>query len=578
MGTLELSVGSRQAGVVSAAVRHRLATMIGLGVVAALLGVKVVLAWRISVHWDEFFFLSLVHSLLRGELTHPLQTIHTHLFQWLPAIANDEVGQVIAGRLVMLACLAASAHVIWRLALRCASPAAAVMAPISYLGLTTVARHGGSFRVDTLLATLSLMVVFLMLHCGRRRGAVLLAGLLLGIAGALTVKAALLVPVLVALLVAIELATAKPWRDRLLAVARQLLAIGVPAAILAASLLALHRLSIGEGSEPITSAAIGDISKTVFVDPGLFWTYDIALAIVLSDAFQWSLLLIGAFAALQRRLPLGVAAIVALLPIVYYRNCFPYYYTVMLAFGVLLIPLAVDRLIDDLRSRFGRIGALAGIAVLVGGVGIENGTNLRDLWSDEQSHQQQLVSAVHQIFPDPVPYIDHSGMIASFPKVNFLMSGWGVELYMRRGEAFMRALLDRHRPPLLVVNHEFLDPRAVLHRALLPEDRALMEQFYLPYWGPIRVAGAQVNLDSSRSVDAALPFPGSYRIEADGPVMIDGRVRHPGDVITAGSTTASLSVGSVAGSTTSATVRFVWAAARPPPAISPSTKPLYESK
>ena len=48
------------------------------------------LAWkgwaiaRLNVNWDEFFFLSHVHALLRGDLVMPYQTAFTQAFRCCP--------------------------------------------------------------------------------------------------------------------------------------------------------------------------------------------------------------------------------------------------------------------------------------------------------------------------------------------------------------------------------------------------------------------------------------------------------------------------------------------------------------
>ena len=53
--------------------------------------------------------------------------------------------------------------------------------------------------------------------------------------------------------------------------------------------------------------------------------------------------------------------------------------------------------------------------------------SLMRLRFDGQFDQRAVVAAVHRIFPEPVPYLDHGGVMASFPKVNFFMSSWGVD-------------------------------------------------------------------------------------------------------------------------------------------------------
>lgn len=50
------------------------------------------LAARQNINWDEFNYLTLVHTYLRGELATRLQTFHVHLFTWLPGLAPNMSG------------------------------------------------------------------------------------------------------------------------------------------------------------------------------------------------------------------------------------------------------------------------------------------------------------------------------------------------------------------------------------------------------------------------------------------------------------------------------------------------------
>ena len=64
------------------------------------------------------------------------------------------------------------------------------------------------------------------------------------------------------------------------------------------------------------------------------------------------------------------------------------------------------------------------------------------------SEAEQLAREVQRIFPEPVGYIDRSGMLPSYPKVGFLMSTWGVEGVVARGKPTLAPLIRRRQPPL----------------------------------------------------------------------------------------------------------------------------------
>ena len=120
--------------------------------VAACIGLliyKIALVRLININWDEFAFLSLVYELSRGELTALMQRSLTHLFTWLPRVAGDEIEQIVVARYVMVALLALTAWLIWRLACVWLQGFAALVPVFVYLSNMAVLEHGGSFRFDS---------------------------------------------------------------------------------------------------------------------------------------------------------------------------------------------------------------------------------------------------------------------------------------------------------------------------------------------------------------------------------------------------------------------------------------------
>ena len=140
------------------------------------------------------------------------------------------------------------------------------------------------------------------------------------------------------------------------------------------------------------------------------------------------------------------------------------------------------------------------------------------------------MAGVHAIFPQPVPYLDHSGMLASFPKANFFMTSWGMERYLEDGRGFVRDALLLRRAPLLIENRAELRPGTARYGLLLAQDRALIERFYQPYWGPVRIAGVRLDVAAGAAMLVELPFPGEWRLRSTQPFSIDGRRVAPGEV------------------------------------------------
>lgn len=540
-----------------------------------LVGAKVLLIWRINVNWDEFYFLSHVHSLLRGDLAFVLQTAYTHLFVWLPALGN-EMAQVIGGRCVMVLGLALTAWLIWKLASRWVSREAAVIAPLSYLVTWHVLRHGASFRADSLLAPLTLGVLCFLTQPGLRNRSLAAAAACFGLSVAVTAKAVLLAPLIVLMVILHPPASAGSLGSRMLGGVRQLILFGVIAAGTAGLALLLHRLSLTvpdiANGQTVSSLARKTLLEVPFLprpQPLLTSWYE--------DRLVWLLIVSGAVASLFRRQYQALACIVSLSPVLFYRNAFPYYYIVMFAPACVLAALAVDFLRAHVeRSRGVKIAALLPALVIVV-LAAQGARQVGALREDEQVGERATIAAVHQIFPQPVPYIDHSGMMASFVKVNFFMSTWGVENYRARGVGFMQEALERYRPPLLLVNHGVLNPDA--GKRLLAQDQQLLRDSYVQYWGPIRVAGKAMVLSPGAQTVAHLPFAGRYRIESEQPILVDGVSRAQNDVITLAENDTDVTLRQAQESGSSLKVRLVWADAGPPPdaAFVPSTASLYTS-
>jgi hypothetical protein len=243
----------------------------------------------------------------------------------------------------------------------------------------------------------------------------------------------------------------------------------------------------------------------------------------------------------------------------------------MLAPAVILIPVVVDEVRALVRrnaaaSRREWVPMACGVLLLAQGV-----IRLPLISWDQQAGQRQVLDAVHQIFPNPVPYIDHAGMVATYRKVNFFMSTWGMDEYRRTGKPFMLPALREFRPPMVLVNRSYLDVTSQHSNYLMPADRETLRAFYQPYWGPILVAGARADLGGPEPRAVALPFAGKYRLESAEPVLVDGVLRAPGDAVDVAGETVQLAL--QPGSTRDTLiVRLLIAEAGrppPPPAVAP---------
>jgi hypothetical protein len=534
---------------------------------------KWLLAWRLNVNWDEFYFLNHVYALTRDELTLLFQGAYTHAFTWLTHVPGNEVDQVVAGRLVMVGLLAVTAWILWRVARVWMQGLPAVVPPFVFLTMMPVWEHGGSFRADSLLVPLSLAAVMLLLSPRRTAGSDWAAGALLGMAFAVTVKAVLFAPLVLATVVFRGLSGAPP-RSQWSSVARAAMRISAAAAILATVLVGLHSLSVEpEEAQSVANFAASTAGTTV-LDTPWFPRLPYFVRYINWQPLPWMLIGVGTGIALVRRRFDVAAMSLSLLPLAFYRNAFPYYYVVMLAPASILVGWALAESSAIVRRHAS--GATTSFLVAVLWLGtVFNGLRYVDrLIFDEQRQQREVLAGIHQIFSEPVNYIDRCGMVSSFRKVNFFMSTWGLESYEQSETAFMPYMLATHQPEFVLLNSPQLSPSYVGPLGLLAEDRELLAKHYVDYWGPIRVAGAEVSVESSTGARVTGPFAAKYRLVTTEPLMIDGDVRLNGDIIEVPAhgvqiaRTAELSVGPV-------TVRLVIASAKPPPAAEPVGLPLF---
>jgi hypothetical protein len=497
---------------------------------AVILAIQALLIWRINVNWDEFYFLAYVHSLIRGEMTGTFQVAYTHLFTWLPAF-GDEMGQIIAARHVMYVLFAISAVLVARLASRWASTPASMVAMLCFLSAEPVLRHGASFRADSLLLPVVLVMALLLTRHRSSTRTDALVGLCFGVALVISVKAVLFAPMLAVLATESSASGPAPMLQRLRSLAvRWALPAGIAFGVFAL-ILVLHTLSLpAQGSDdPATYGS--RVARKVLLDVPFFSRMDYFRETLNADLATWLLIGIGTLAAIARRRWIVAACVLALLPIAIYRNAFPYFYVVMLAPASVLAAVAVD----EIRALVQRRQASARLEWLPLALAVplllQASVHLYWLKADRQWPQRQTVAAVHQIFPRPVAYFDHSGMIASFRKANFFMSSWGMDNYRARGTGFVREALRTHRPHFLLANRHEIDPLSPSFRRLRAEDRELIGRFYFQYWGPIWIAGAQLDVPAEGSAAMAVPFPGRYRVVARRPVVIDGVLRRHGEII-----------------------------------------------
>jgi hypothetical protein len=493
------------------------------------------LALVFEINWDEFAFLNRVYDHTREKLTSQLQTIFVHAFKWLFFVSTNEVDQIVAARIVMLALFVAINYFLYAVSCRFMSREAALMAVIFYLSFSYVVRHGASFRADPLITFLMMGAIWLII-CGllsmTRQG---IAGILIGLAGLISIKSIFFVPTLGALLL---------WRWTLSENStKNIFVVVLPVITAAIAFAALYMAH----STTLSKAA----SSTIFINKAFNWTigqWDIFplwhwfIWSFVNNPLYWIVLIAGIVVALRRAISgavrsridavLALSFCLVLLSLLFYRNSFPYFYAVILAPASVLCGLAMDKLSEN---QFGRIIGLATIT----GLGINFSVAYVNASSQDNRYQRLTLDVVHRAFPDPAPYTDCCAMISSFPKQGFFMTDWGMNSYYERGKPFLQNSMEADLPRFFIANLDGLTAPKLRDgkfgpkhfRRLMPDDATILRDYYIHHWGAIYVAGQSFAMTSNSSLKSfEILISGKYALEGSALVHIDGKSVLPGEI------------------------------------------------
>ena len=174
--------------------------------------------------------------------------------------------------------------------------------------------------------------------------------------------------------------------------------------------------------------------------------------------------------------------------------------------------------------------ALAGL-MLAGG-GFQFALSLHE----GNTAQRQVISEIHRLFPDPVPYFGRAGLISSCDRKGPFMSSWGLMKYRARQEPVFSKILREDAPPFLIENSTAFTAafteNPVLSQCcgLLPEDVAALKEAYVRYSGPVWLLGQGATL-GEEAVTLTVHRGGEYRLRADVVLNIAGRPVAPGEVV-----------------------------------------------
>jgi len=570
-GDTATTLPSGPSGVVNRLVQHIDWALLG-GILLAV-AANFLLAARQNVNWDEFNYLTQVHSYLRGELVARMQTFHVHLFGWLPGLSSNEVDQIVGARLVIGIVAAANALLIYVGARRFMDRHAALFGLCAYLAMNFVIGNSIAFRADPMATFLALLACFTVVgKPGRTMGAAI-AGAIMAVAMMLTIKSIFYVTAFGL----VFLAMGETWRDRF-RLGLAFAAAGIPVFAL---LYGVHAETLATPPDLVPLAGLGPAGSKMFLADGLFPRWPEFLASVAANPILWFACSIGVATLLGaiRRRPerrerrdawVLLAMTVPVLTPLIYRNAFDYYYVFILPPAAWLAGIAYQRLFSAAMTSARGFAARFLITVVVLQLLFLTAYLARQ-WPDRTTPQRLTLAGVHQVFPALVAYIDGYGIVASFPSAGFFMSSWGMDSYRAVGRPIFADRVAAAQPPMLLADalalHDALLPGLPVpdNLRLLPEDASFLVDHYLQYWGMLFVAGKQLAVPGGGPLEFTIAVAGDYRLEGAAPVRIDGKSLAPNEVIMLSEGVHLVETDA----TDSADVRLVWAVAQPAPSQAP---------
>jgi len=490
-----------------------------LAALALILCLHVAVTFTRSINWDEFIVYAQIHQLARGELTLPLQTFQTRLFQWILNLDVSNIDQIIAARVVILGCVAVTASAIYFLAERFARREIALVCALAWLSTGFVIQHGTSLRTDPMAAALLMTSLAIMARTRLGLGMSLIVAGLAAVSVLITLKSVLYAPAFAGIA---WLCWHTGGRSRATTLKLVRLALLVPA--LFAILYFVHGSYLPQED---SATAIATQTAGLMFRPFEFTHWRHSLKFVTIAPFLAILLvLIPHYIRRQTERPVAekfalIGLALVLSSLLFYTNTYAYFFVFILPPACVACAPSVEAIVQ--RYSLG----LLTMALTINAVSV---FALED--TEVLATQRSIVEAADEIFPDPIDYFDGTHQIAQFRKANVLLDAWNIRTYFYGGHATsMEGKLDTTVVPMILTN------TLVLQDALEGTDRvtllqrvdiAMLRDTYVRFWGPYWIAGERLKASETRTVKIRVPGP--YTVN-NGSITINGSVFDPGEVV-----------------------------------------------
>ena len=488
--------------------------------IAVLLAAQATMIFTHAVNWDESLHYGQLYDMAAGQPVNALQTLYLRLYLWVPTLPGTAIDHIVVARIGQFAIEMAILALIFALARRFADTRHAAVAVLLYLSTGYVLQNGFALRADPAVTAVLMAMLVVLSRPSFGWGAAVALGLLGGLAPMLSIKAVLYAPALAGM----------AWlcwseADRSPKVAIRLVAAGAIAGVAAAALFAWHSSIFASADTAVGgSVSLADAAarRMFFIGrPNNLGTW---LQFALTGLAFLALVGISALSVARdrrkaaERVALAGLLVLFLLPFCY-ENTAAYFYVFMLAPVAAACAIGVQR-IEKLVPAIVLTAVLVAFAVPV--IATDN--------RDVIGNQRRLAAELEAMFPTPVAYFDHADVAPHLIKRNPFQSPWGYRGYLAAGVPIYREAMEREVVPVLVANwFTFRDLFAGDDELFLAADAEALRDNYLPFNGPIRLAGKRVPVGPARETEVLVPGP--YTVH-DAAVLIDGERHEAGDVVT----------------------------------------------
>lgn len=482
--------------------------------IAVLLLIQITMVFTHAVNWDESLHYGVLVDLAEGRPVSVLQSLYLRPYVWIAAGGNA-IDNIIVARIGQWLCQGIVLAMVYLVARRFADRTSAVLAALCYLSAGYVLQNGFALRADPMVAAVLMTCLVVLLRCPLGWPTLVFAGVLGGLAPMLSIKAVLYAPVFAGVLWL-------RWREGGATLARIALFFAIALVSLAAIHTA-HALALGTPDGTAASLAIADTAAQRMFFIGRPSNLG-ALVYFILTAIGTTVLIAAAPFAIARhsgpsaeKVALAGLLLPALTPLVY-ENTAPYFYVFMLP------PVAAACGVSIFLAR--RIAPAMAIAGLLFAFAVPT------LLVEDRAmidRQRRLAVELDSMWDRPVAYFDHADVAPTLLKRNPFQTPWGYRGYLERGVPIYREAMERETVPLFVPN--WWTFRALLDgndELFLPEDVSALRENYIPFNGPIWLAGKQFAGGTAGSFEFLVPGPYTVR---GGDIRVDGEDLRSGEVI-----------------------------------------------